>query len=152
MTANPMILYSKHKDQFKLSDLNSANLRMILLTSTYTPSVTIIGHGVLADISGELANGNGYTTGGVALTGVVSATAGNDGYKLLTEDAVWTATDGTIPAFRYAALYYLGSLWGVTNPLIGYILCDNTPANIAETTVGNPITISCPSSGWFDLV
>lgn len=150
MTANATVLYSKNKDDFRLNDLVSANLRMALVASTYTPDATVTGNSVWADVSAnEIANGNGYTTGGASLTGVVSTVTGGD--KLSSGDATWTATGGNIPAFRYAVLYYLGALWGMTNPLIGYILCDNTPADIPATTTGNTLTISCPAGGWFDF-
>lgn len=153
MTAQAFTLYAKNKDDIRLNDLASANLRMALVTSSYTPNVTFAGHSLWSDVStNEIANGNGYTTGGAALTGAVAATAGNDGAKLSSGNASWTASGGNIPAFRYAVLYYLGSLWGMTNPLIGYILCDNTPADIPATTSGNPLTITCPATGWFDLI
>lgn len=153
MAAQAFTLYAKNKDDIRINDLASANLRMALVTSSYTPNVTFTGHSLWSDVSAnEIANGNGYTTGGASLTGTVAATAGNDGAKLSSGNAAWTATGGNIPAFRYAVLYYLGSLWGMTNPLIGYILCDNTPADIPATTTGNTLTITCPATGWFDLV
>jgi hypothetical protein len=152
MTAQAWLLYAKNKNILKLSDLASANLRMVLLTSTYTPDITVTGHSIYANLTNELATAFGYTAGGGALTGVVAATAGNDGYKLSSENAVWTAASGSIPAFRYAVIYYLGSLWGLTNPLIAYQLSDNTPADIPATTTGNTLTITCPATGWFDIV
>jgi hypothetical protein len=82
----------------------------------------------------------------------ISGVAQTDGEKVSSGNAVWTASGTGIPAFRYAVLYYLGSLWGVTNPLIGYILCDSAPADIPLTTSGNTLTITCPQDGWFDLV
>jgi hypothetical protein len=153
MTAQAFTLYAKNKDDLRLNDLVSANLRMALVTSTYTPNVTATGHSLWSEVSGnEISGTNGYTTGGVALTGTVAATAGNDGAKLSSGNAVWTASGGSIAAFRYAVLYYLGTLWSMTNPLIGYILCDNTPADIPATTNGNTLTITCPATGWFDSV
>jgi hypothetical protein len=147
-----MLIFAKYKNQFKMSDLASANLRMQLHTSTYAPNITVTGNGVLADLTNEVATGQGYTTGGVALTGVVAATAGNDGYKLSSGNASWTASGTGIPACRYAVLYYLGALWGVTNPLIGYILLDSAPADIPLTAAGNTLAINCPATGWLDTV
>jgi len=48
-------------------------------------------------------------------------------------------------------LYVSGSLWSMTNPLIGYFLGDTTPADVPATTVGNSLTINCPANGWFDI-
>ena len=153
MAAQAFTLYSKNKDDIRLNDLVGSNLRMALVTSSYTPNVTATGNSLWSDVSSnEIANGQGYTTGGVALTGSVSATAGNNGALLTSGNAAWTASGTGIPAFRYAVMYYLGTLWGMTNPLIGYILCDTTPADIPLTTAGNGLTITCPANGWFDLI
>ena len=153
MTANAFVLFSKNKDDIRLNDLVSTNLRMALVANTYTPNVTATGHSLWSEISAnEISGTNGYTTGGATLTGVVAATAGNDGAKLSSGNAVWTASGGSIAAFRYAVLYYVGTLWGIVNPVIGHILCDNTPADIPATTTGNTLTITCPATGWFDLV
>ena len=106
MTAQAFTLYAKNKDDLRLNDLVSANLRLALVTSAYTPNVTATGHSLWSDVSAnEVANGNGYTTGGVALTGTVAATAGNDGFKLSSGNAAWTGTSTGVPAHRYAVMY-----------------------------------------------
>lgn len=153
-----MVLFPKYKNQFKLSDLATTSLGMLLCTSTAAVEthLTVTGWGVLADVTNEVANGNGYTTGGAtaASIGVVAATAGNDGYKLSSGNFSWTASGAGIPACRYAILYYnnAAALWGVTKPLIGYILLDSAPADVPLTASGNTLTIACPATGWFDLV
>lgn len=56
----------------------------------------------LADIT-QVANGNGYTTGGTATT--ISSSAQTSGtYKLVITDVVFTAS-GSFGPFRYAVLY-----------------------------------------------
>lgn len=51
----------------------------------------------------QIANGNGYTTGGTAAT--ISSSAQSAGtYKLVLADVVFTAT-GSMGQFRYAVLY-----------------------------------------------
>jgi len=60
----------------------------------------------------EIANGSGYTTGGISLTGMTSSQTGGV-YKLVsTLDPVWTAT-GAVGPFRYVVL-------SSTKPLIGW--------------------------------
>jgi hypothetical protein len=151
MTASAFTLYGKNKKFLNTNDLVSANLRMSLVTSAYTPNVLANGHSLWSEVSAnEIAAGNGYTAGGVALTGVSAINPGNTGWKLNTGDAVWTPTGAGIPAWRYNVLYYLGTLWGLTNPVIGYAIGDNTPADIPLTTVAmSPLTITCPSTGWY---
>ena len=48
-------------------------------------------------------------------------------------------------------MYVVGSLWGMTNPIIGYMLGDSTPADIPATTDTNILTLAVPSGGWFDI-
>jgi hypothetical protein len=52
----------------------------------------------------ETASGNGYTTGGVALTNVAVTTVSTNGAKFDADDATWTASSGPITA-SYAILY-----------------------------------------------
>lgn len=154
MAAGTFTLFKANIDDLRIQDLASGNLRMALVSSAYTPSnANTAGHSLWSDVSAnEIANGNGYTTGGDTITGVAAANAGNTGWKLSSDDPAWTASGAGIPAWRYGVLYYLGALWGKTNPLIGYFLGDSTPADVPLTTAPNPLTITCPAAGWFDSV
>jgi hypothetical protein len=70
---------------------------------------------VLADIT-QIANGNGYTTGGTTITGVVTSRSGGT-FKVVMDDTVFTASGGSMAAFRYAVLY---NDTAVGDPLVGY--------------------------------
>lgn len=75
----------------------------ILLTNT----LPVAANSVYADVSaGEMANGNGYTTGGATCT-TVSSTQTGGLYKLILSAAnpTWTATGAGIGPFRYIILY-----------------------------------------------
>lgn len=76
-------------------DAGSDTWKIVLATALVNTDTTI---------TAEVANGNGYTTGGnTAATTSSTTTAGV--YKLtLADPAVWTAT-GAGFAFRYAILY-----------------------------------------------
>lgn len=52
----------------------------------------------------EVADGNGYTTGGQTLTGVAVTTVATNGAKFDADDVSWTATGGPITA-SFAILY-----------------------------------------------
>ena len=65
-------------------------------------TVPVNTNSVLANIT-QIANGNGYTTGGTATT--ISSSAQTTGtYKLVITDVVFTAT-GSMGPFQYAVLY-----------------------------------------------
>lgn len=140
--------YANNLDLEKLSDL-SANIFMLLTTSSYTPDTTNTGHTVLANITNELANGNGYLTGGVALAAPTVAAFSTTGFKFSTGNALWTASGTGIPAWRYGVIYYSGALWGITSPLLAYFTGDSAPADIPLTAAGNSLQVNCPANGWF---
>ena len=151
MASGNVTLFSKNKDDIRINDIIGATVKVALVTSAWTPDTSVTGNSVWADMSAnEIAAGNGYTAGGVALASMV-ATAISGGYKFSSASPSWTAAGGNIPAFRYAVLYIVGTLWGMTNPVIGYFVGDSTPADIPATTVGNTLTLNTPAAGWLDL-
>jgi len=81
----------------KTHNLGSDTLKLVL-TGT-PPSSTDT---VLTDIT-EIANGNGYTTGGTQAVQNYSAQVAGT-YRLGLNDVTFTAT-GTMASFRYAVLY-----------------------------------------------
>lgn len=151
MASGTFTLYRANLDDLRLQDLTGATVKVALVTSSYTPNATNTGHSLWADVSAnEIANGNGYTTGGATVANDAVATVTN-GWNYDSDNVTWTASGGSIPAWRYAVMYVSGSLWGKTNPLIGYFLGDSTPADVPATSDGNPLTITVNASGWFDI-
>jgi hypothetical protein len=94
----------------KAHNLGSDTLKVYLTNTAPTSANT-----QLSDIT-QVANGNGYTTGGTAAT--ISSSAQSSGtYKLVLADVVFTASGGTVGPFRYAGLHNDTS---TTDLLIGY--------------------------------
>lgn len=94
----------------KFIDLNGDTLK-VALTNTAPTAAT---DDELADIT-QVANGNGYTTGGTAVgSNAYSQTSGTG--KLTGNDVVFTAS-GSMGPFRYAVLY---SDTSTNDKLIGY--------------------------------
>ena len=78
----------------------SADTFKVMLSNT----ATVATNSVYGDVSGaEVANGNGYTTGGTAAT-ITSSTQTSGTEKWILQSVVWTAT-GAVGPFRYATLY-----------------------------------------------
>lgn len=150
MAAGPFIIFRKNIDDIRLNDLLGAVVKVALVTNSYTPNASNTGHSLWSEISAnEIANGNGYVTGGYTLT-TDTVNAVTNGFNYDSEDPTWNATPAAIPAWRYAVMYVLGTLWGMTNPVIGYFLGDSTPADVPATTAGNPLAIAVHASGWFN--
>ena len=66
-------------------------------------SAPVATNTVLASIT-QIANGNGYTTGG-AQASQVSSQQTSGAYKLVLNDVTFTATPGSIGPFQYVVLY-----------------------------------------------
>jgi len=119
-------------------DLSTHQLKVYLTDAT--PSTT--ADAVKADLA-ESAGGNGYTTGGHAVT--VDALTNTAGVATVdvTTDIVITATGGSIPAsgtttFRYVVLYN-DDQTSPADPLIGY------------WDYGSPITLAIGESLTIDF-
>jgi len=114
-------------------DIDSDTFRVALVTSTSNIGASTT---TWAGVTSEVANGNGYTTGGIAVTlalsGTTSVTAS------FSSNPTWTASGGSIVA-RWAVLYELGG------DVLCYVLLDNTPADVT-TTNGNSLTIDSDGS------
>lgn len=100
---------------------------------------------VLADIT-QIVNGNGYTTGGVALAGLSWAEtgAGSGIWQWTVNDFSWTAAGGSIAAFRYIVVY---DDTHASDALVGYI--DYGAA--LTITVGNVFTVDVGANGVFQM-
>lgn len=131
---------------FSATDLlNPANsFKITLHTSAWTPANGT--DEVYADLTSELATGFGYTNGGLALTGVALTQAAGV-VKFTCSPAVWTASGGSIPAWRRGVIRAVGTLNGKVDPIVGHFLGDSTPADIPATTTGNTLTVTLNAAG-----
>jgi hypothetical protein len=110
-------------------DLDGDSIKVALLTSAYTPN---LAHTIFGDVSAaEVAAGSGYSSGGNALAGKAVTYSGAVG-KFDADDLVWAALTKT---FRFGVMYVDATKDGIVKPLIGYILFDDTPADIVVAGV-----------------
>ena len=116
-------------------DLDTDTLKVMLTTSSYTPSQHT--HRYKSDVTNEIT-GTGYTAGGVALS---SVTVGNTS-GVVTIDAADSQWTGATFTARNAVLYDASPGSDSTRPLIGYIAFD---ADIPVTS--STFTITWDSSG-----
>jgi hypothetical protein len=80
----------------KVHNLNSDVIKVVL-----TNTAPVATNTQLSNIT-QIANGNGYTTGGITTTQTLSNASGVE--KLVLSDVVWTAT-GSMGPFQYAVVY-----------------------------------------------
>lgn len=125
---------------------DTTNWKMALFLSTSNCNTLSTGTGVYGDLTNEHANGNGYTTGGVALTNFAWTHSGSVA-TLDGDDASWTASGGSIVA-RYAVIYRDATVNTIVKPLLCVSLLDVTPANVTVTT-GNTLAVAMNAGGIF---
>jgi len=111
----------------KVHNLGSDTLKIALFTSTTAPTVAdatyddTTNHTLNSSGAAEVAAGNGYTQGGVAV-GTVTSTQTSGTYKLVPSAAgncTWTAS-GTGFSARYAVLYNESAGSAGARPVIGW--------------------------------
>jgi len=153
MAAGPIVVPNKARlNLFNATNLlgaDASKFKLALVGSGWTPDNGDTGIEVWGDVSAnEIANGGGYTTGGVALTGV-SLTQSGGTVKFTSGAAQWTATGSGIAAWRRGVIYYAGTLNGKVNPIVGHFLGDATPADIPATAAPNTLTVTPNAAGLF---
>src|SRR4029077_5259541 len=84
-------------------DLSLVALKMALFQSTSNCNSLSVGTNLYGDLTNEVANANGYTTGGVAVTGH-TVTPVADVTTFDCDDVQWVASGGAIVS-RFAVLY-----------------------------------------------
>lgn len=117
--------------------LNGATVKMILMATGF--SYDIDADDGYADVSAsELANGNGYTTGGVMMSGyAVAIDDVNDRADATWSNITWTASGGSIGPSP-GAIPYIDS--HVSDLCIGYIDfgTDQTATDGGTFAINNP--------------
>ena len=129
-----------HTGEINLDDTGKIKLALVTSGYTFSAAHTIWDPGTndAADPSyNEVAAGDGYAAGGVALSGLsVNAT------RFDADDAVWT---GLTKTFRGGVLYLNDTYKTIVRPLIAYILFDTTPNDIVM--VGTDFNVTWDASG-----
>lgn len=143
MAAGNWIVYNSAREYLMdgTIDLDTHTFKVMLTTDTYTPSAS---HTVKTDVTNEIANGNGYTTGGATLGSVTWAHSGTTA----TFDAAnpaWTASGGSIATIKNAVIY---DDTAASDELLCYCVLD---ASTITVTDGNTFTINLNASGILTL-
>lgn len=120
-------------------DLEGATVNLALVTDAYTPNRDTDDFRNDFTAS-ELANGNGYTTGGVTLTGVAwSYDAASDQVRLDCDNPSWTFTASK--TWRYGVGYVDTGGADTTDPLIFLLTWDS------NQTVSTAYSLTIDASG-----
>jgi len=122
-------------------DIVADVFKMAIFTNS-TTTVTTKTLSTYASLNGEVANGNGYLTGGKNMASKTWASVATDKYRFGAANLIWTASGGTISNIQYAVLYKN------SGKLIAYSQLTTTAFNLAQD---NTITIAPSANGIFEL-
>jgi len=114
-------------------DFDGGTVKVALFTNTYTPALTDT---LYSGLSGEVATGNGYTTGGIALGS--PAFTGTTTVVFDADDSTWTFTASK--TMRYAVIYETG-----TSRVIAYVDFGS------DQTSSATFTLTWNASGIFNI-
>jgi len=149
MAAGAWTVYNLAKKKIGNSTLNLAStaFRVSLFTSASSGAGNS-ARGVISSLDDEIADGNGYSTSGKALTSEVwTVGASNSQYKFDASDVVWTATGGSIAGIKYAVIWLSGTSAGNR-----HLLCYSQLTSSAFTlSSGNTLTLQMNASGILTL-
>ena len=120
-------------------DLETATVKLALATSSYSPNrdTDDFRNDFTAN---EVANGNGYATGGVTLTNVaITYDTASDQIRVDVDDPSWTFTGSK--TWRYGVVYVDTAGADSTDPLIALLTWDS------DQTVSTAYTLTIDSAG-----
>lgn len=144
MAAGPWVIYNdfiaqSYKKVFDLDATDTVKVALVLSTSNAI-NKALVG-ATYGALTNEVANGNGYTTGGATAASPVIAGGGATATITFdTSNVSWTGSGAGFTA-RAAVIYD-----STTGDLIAYCLLDSTPADV---TVASGVTLTITIANVF---
>ena len=127
-------------------DLDGAIFRISLYKSA--SDVATVTQSRRNELSGELADANGYSTSGKTLSATTWTTGASAKARKFDSTAViWTASGGALSNVRYAVVWVSGASAGVEY----LIMYSALSTGKFDVTTGNTITITPHADGIFTL-
>ena len=146
MAATAWTFYNSFREylgngQFYL-DGTSTGFYMALHTSAASANANNVALSTQASLGNEVANGNGYATGGASVTSRTWASVATNKYRFDSTAVTWTATGGTIPNIKYAVVYQAGG------KLVCFSKLTTSQFTLAQD---NTLTVTPSATGIFEL-
>lgn len=148
MAAGAWTVYNEAKKYIGNTTINLAAtvFRMSLHTSASNAATATLS--IFNELTGEVAEANGYSSSGKGMTSevwTVGASAGQ--YKFDADDVFWSANGGTIPNVKF------GVIWLSAAASTGRKLLCRSQLSTAQFTIsaGNRMTIQMAAGGILQL-
>jgi len=147
MAATAWAFYNSFREKLGEGDFDlsgtGVNFTMSLHTSAASANATNAVLSTYASIANEVANGNGYTTGGKSVSGRTWAAGASAGvFRFDSTAVVWTATGGDVDNVKFAIIYQSGG------KLVCYSKLSTSQFNLTQD---NTLTVTPSANGIFEL-
>ena len=147
MAATAWAFYNSFREKLGEGDFDlsgtGVNFTMSLHTSAASANATNAVLSTYASIANEVANGNGYTTGGKSVSGSTWAAGASAGvFRFDSTAVVWTATGGDVDSVKFAIIYQSGG------KLVCYSKLSTSQFNLTQD---NTLTVTPSANGIFEL-
>jgi len=146
MAATAWTFYNSFREylgngQFDL-DGTGTGFYLALHTSAASANANNVALSTQASLGNEVANGNGYATGGASVTSRTWASVATNKYRFDSTAVTWTATGGTVPNIKYAVVYQAGG------KLVCFSKLTTSQFTLAQD---NTLTVTPSATGIFEL-
>tara|TARA_R110002020_G_scaffold292767_1_gene508142 strand:+ start:1878 stop:2321 length:444 start_codon:yes stop_codon:yes gene_type:complete len=146
MAATAWTFYNSFREylgngQFDL-DGTGTGFYLALHTSAASANANNVALSTQASLGNEVANGNGYATGGASVTSRTWASVATNKYRFDSTAVTWTATGGTVPNIKYAVIYQAGG------KLVCFSKLTTSQFTLAQD---NTLTVTPSATGIFEL-
>ena len=148
MAAQAFKIYNLSKKKIGNTSLNLAAtvFRMTLHTSASNAATLTLG--VYNSVTNEVAEANGYSSSGKALTSEVwTVGASAKSYKFDFDDVVWTGTGGTIPNIKFACVW-ISAAASANRHLLAFCSLTSAQFTLAQN---NTLTLQINALGCFTM-
>ena len=131
----------------KLIDLSADTFKVALFTSASNATTTALTHSggtppLYSDLTNEVSNANGYTTGGATVANTWTNSSGVETFGLANSQ--WTASGAGL-VWEFAVFYD-----STTGHLVAWCYGDSTPASVT-VAAGVQMTLTMNVAGLFSL-
>jgi hypothetical protein len=146
MAVGAWVIYNEFKKYLGTGAVPlSGQFRIGLYTSASNAGTATLS--IVSEVSGEIADGNGYSTSGKALTETWATGASASEFRFDATAVIWTASGGNIANVKYAVIWASGASAGARK-LVCYSQLSTSQFTV---TTGNTLTITPSANGIFEL-
>lgn len=146
MAVGAWTFYNEAKKYLGNGDLQmDGQFRIGLYTSASNAATATLS--IVSEVTNEIADGNGYSTSGKALTETWGTGASASEFRFDATAVIWTATGGNIANIKFAVIWASGASAGARK-LVCYSQLSTSQFTV---TTGNTLTITPSANGIFEL-